>query len=127
MADYGFRAVIAPSFADIFYSNCFKNGVLPVTLPDAQVDDLFRRTEGKEGYRLTVDLEEQRLRDDEGLEIAFEIDPARKERLLKGLDDIGLALLHEDKITAYEKKRNPQAPLYEPSAVDVKYASEKVR
>jgi len=118
--DYGFRVVIAPSFADIFYNNCFKNGVLPVVLKDAEVDELFRRTEAAEGYSVSVDLEKQTVADDAGLLYQFEIDPFRKYTLQKGLDEIGLSLEHEAKITAYEKQRSPQAPLYEPARVDVK-------
>src|ERR1700675_258813 len=79
IADYGFRAIVAPSYADIFYNNCFKNGILPVTLSDAEVDDLFERAEKKEGYRLTVDLENQVVTDDAGLRIPFEIDPFRRD------------------------------------------------
>jgi len=112
--DYGFRAIIAPSYADIFYNNCFKNGLLPVTLPEAQMDELFRRTERAEGYRLTVDLEIQTISDDAGLTISFQIDPFRRECLLKGLDEIGLALRVEDRIAAYEKENTPSATMYEP-------------
>jgi len=112
--DYGFRAVIAPSFADIFYNNCFKNGVLLVKLPDAQVEELFQRTEKNEGYRLTVDLENQTISDDLGLSLSFQIDPFRRECLLKGLDDIGLTLRFADRITAYEESRQPRAIMYEP-------------
>ncbi len=101
--DYGFRAIIAPSYADIFYNNCFKNGLLPVTLPDAQVDELFRRNEATPGYRLTVDLEKQVVRDDAGLEYAFTVDPFRRECLLNGWDDIGLTMRFENAIGAYEK------------------------
>jgi 3-isopropylmalate/(R)-2-methylmalate dehydratase small subunit len=110
VADYGFRVLIAPSFADIFYNNCFKNGLLPVTLPDEQVDELFRRTYAHEGYRLTVDLERQTIADQQGLALTFAIDPFRKYCLLNGLDDIGLTLQHEDKIRAYEQKYN-RAPV----------------
>jgi 3-isopropylmalate/(R)-2-methylmalate dehydratase small subunit len=102
LEDYGFRAIIAPSFADIFYNNCFKNGLLPVRLDEAQVDELFRRCTGREGYRLTVDLEACVIEDDAGLRIKFDVDPARRHSLLGGLDDIDLTLGHEDKITAYE-------------------------
>ena len=112
--DYGFRAIIAPSYADIFYNNCFKNGLLPVTLPEAQMDELFRRTERAEGYRLTVDLGTQTISDDAGLTISFQIDPFRRECLLKGLDDIGLTLHFEDRIAAYEKENTPSATMYEP-------------
>jgi len=117
--DYGFRAVIAPSFADIFYNNCFKNGILPVALPDAQVDELFRRTEQKIGYRLTVDLPKQTISDELGLKFTFEIDPFRKETLLKGLDDIGMSLQHDAEIAAYERRSKPSAEMY--AAVDVKF------
>ena len=112
--DYGFRTVIAPSFADIFYNNCFKNGVLLVKLPDAEVEELFQRTEKNAGYRLTVDLENQSITDDLGLGLSFEIDPFRRECLLKGLDDIGLSLRYEDRIAAYEQTRHPSAVMYEP-------------
>jgi 3-isopropylmalate/(R)-2-methylmalate dehydratase small subunit len=117
--DYGFRAVIAPSFADIFYNNCFKNGILPVTLSEAQVDDLFRRTETQEGYRVTVDLVEQTVSDTTGLRLRFEIDPFRRDVLLRGLDDIGVTLLHEREIAAFEGRVCPAAPLPEPATVDV--------
>jgi len=118
--DYGFRVVIAPSFADIFYNNCFKNGILPVTLPDQQVDDLFRRTEQNTGYKLTADLPNQTVSDDHGLKLSFEIGAFLKEILLKGLDDIGLSLQHEAKITAYEKGHPQHTPvMYTP--VDVKH------
>ncbi len=116
--DYGFRVVIAPSFADIFYNNCFKNGILPVTLLDAQIDELFRRTEEYEGYTLTADLPSQTISDELGLTLAFEIGAFRKEILLKGLDDIGLTLQHANEISAFEKTHNPTATMYEP--VDVK-------
>src|SRR2546430_1651407 len=109
LLDYGFRAILAPSFADIFYNNCFKNGILPVVLPDDQVDELFRRTERQEGYNLTADLETQTLTDDAGLKLSFDLDPFRRECLLKGLDDIGLTLRFADEITAYEKMRQPKA------------------
>jgi 3-isopropylmalate/(R)-2-methylmalate dehydratase small subunit len=117
--DYGFRAVIAPSYADIFYNNCFKNGILPVTLLNEQMDELFKRTEGREDYQLTVDLEQETVTDDQGLHFSFTVDPFRRECLLKGLDDIGLTLVHEAHITAFEE-RNPNHPvMYEP--VDVKF------
>jgi len=112
--DYGFRAVIAPSFADIFYNNSFKNGVLLVTLPDAEVNELFQRTDKNEGYRLTVDLENQTITDDLGLRLSFQIDPFRRECLLKGLDDIGLTLRLADRIADYELSRHPSAVMYEP-------------
>ncbi len=103
--DYGFRVVISPSFADIFYNNCFKNGMLPIRLDDAQVDDLFQRAAQHPGYQLTVDLNDCTICDDHGLTIKFEVDPFRRHLLLNGLDDIGLTLEHADKIAAFEKQR----------------------
>ena len=111
--DYGFRAVIAPSFADIFYNNCFKNGVLLVTLPDAEVNELFQRNEKNRRYQLTVDLERQTITDELDLRLSFQIDPFRRECLLKGLDDIGLTLRLADRIAAYEESRHPSAVMYE--------------
>jgi 3-isopropylmalate/(R)-2-methylmalate dehydratase small subunit len=102
--DYGFRSVIAPSFADIFYNNCFKNGVLPIVLADADIDELFKRGETA-GYSLTVDLENQVVRDESGFERSFEVDPSRRENMLQGLDDIAQTLLVEEKISAYEAAR----------------------
>jgi len=102
--DYGFQVVIAPSFADIFYNNCFKNGILPVKLSEEQVEELFQRTAKHEGYKLTVDLENKRITDEHGLSIEFDLDEHRRQFLLLGLDDIGLTLQHEDKIAAYEAK-----------------------
>jgi 3-isopropylmalate/(R)-2-methylmalate dehydratase small subunit len=112
--DYGFRAILAPSYADIFYNNSFKNGLLPVTLPDAAVDELFRRTEKTEGYRVTVDLESQTVSDESGLLLAFQVDPFRRECLLKGLDDIGLTLRYINRIATYETTHHPSAHRYEP-------------
>ncbi len=103
LEDFGFRVVIAPSFADIFYNNCFKNGMLPLSLDEAVVDDLFARAERNPGYRLTVDLEAQRLTDAYGLVLPFTVDAFRRHCLLHGLDDIGLTLQHADQIAAYEK------------------------
>ena len=103
--NYGFRVVIAPSYADIFFNNCFKNGMLPIKLSEEQVEELFQRTKAREGYQLTVDLAQQTISDSEGLSIPFDVDSFRKECLLNGLDDIGLTLQHEDKITAFEAKR----------------------
>lgn len=103
--NYGFRVVIAPSYADIFFNNCFKNGMLPIRLSEGQVEELFQRTKAREGYQLTVDLENQTISDSDGLSIKFEVEPFRRECLINGLDDIGLTLQHEDKITAYETKR----------------------
>ncbi len=117
LLDYGFRVILAPSYADIFYNNCFKNAILPITLPDAEVDQLFRRTGKNAGYRLTVDLETQTITEAVGsrerpLKISFKIDPFRRECLLKGLDDIGLTLQFEDRISAYEKQHHPGTVLY---------------
>ncbi len=103
--DYGFRVVIAPSFADIFYNNCFKNGMLPIVLPDASVDELFTRCAKYPGYKLTADLETCRLTDDHGLSLPIEVESFRRHCLLNGLDDIGLTLQQADKITAFEKQR----------------------
>ncbi|CAG7621422.1 3-isopropylmalate dehydratase small subunit [Paenibacillus allorhizosphaerae] len=100
--DYGFRVIIAPSYADIFYNNCFKNGILPIKLSEEQVEDLFQRTAATEGYKLNVDLENKTITDDQGLSINFELDEHRRQFLLQGLDDIGLTLQHEDKISQYE-------------------------
>ena len=105
LENYGFRVVIAPSFADIFFNNCFKNGMLPIRLSEEQVEDLFQRTKARDGYQLTVDLNQQTITDNEGLHLEFEVDAFRKHCLLNGLDDIGLTLQHEDKIAAFEAKR----------------------
>lgn len=102
LLDYGFRVIIAPSFADIFKTNCFKNGILPIELPSELVDQLFQRVYAREGYTLTVDLEAQTLTGADGFSCRFEVDPFRKKCLLEGLDDIGLTLQHEEKIAAYE-------------------------
>lgn len=102
LADYGFRAVLAPSFADIFYNNCFKNGVLPIVLSEAQIDDLFARAAAKQPYRLTVDLEKCEISDDQGLKLSFEVQESRRHSMLHGLDDIALTLEHADKISHYE-------------------------
>jgi 3-isopropylmalate/(R)-2-methylmalate dehydratase small subunit len=117
--DYGFRAILAPSYADIFYNNCFKNGLLPVILTNTQIDELLKRTETSEGYRVTVDLEQQIVTDETGLRYSFTIDPFRREYLLKGLDDIGLTLVHESDISSYEK-RHLRVPLMQ-VPLDVKY------
>lgn len=114
LLDYGFRAILAPSFADIFYNNCSKNGILAVTLPDAQIDEIFRRVAAREGYRLTVDLQTQTVTDDSGLRFEFTIDSFRRECLLNGWDDIGLTLRIADRIADYEKSHHPAAPLYAP-------------
>ncbi|MEM1068995.1 MAG: 3-isopropylmalate dehydratase small subunit [Planctomycetota bacterium] len=103
--DYGFRTVIAPSFADIFFNNCFKNGLLPIALPEKDVEELFQRTAAHPSYALTVDLENQCIRDDHGLELSFDVDPSRRHNLLNGLDDIAQTLQHEPKISDYESSR----------------------
>ena len=103
LEDYGFRAILAPSFADIFYNNCFKNGMLPIRLDDAQMDELFEKVAKNEGYQMTIDLETCTITDDQGLNIPFEVESFRRKCLLEGLDDIGLTLQHEEKITAYEQ------------------------
>jgi 3-isopropylmalate/(R)-2-methylmalate dehydratase small subunit len=110
--DFGFRAIIAPSFADIFYNNCFKNGLLPIVLPDAQVEELFRRAESTEGYKLTVDLPSQSIRDTQNLNLHFDIEPFRKQVLLEGLDDIGTTLKHAADITTYESAHKPNLTLF---------------
>ncbi|MCC2683687.1 MAG: isopropylmalate isomerase [Paenibacillaceae bacterium] len=101
--DYGFQVIIAPSYADIFYNNCFKNGILPIKLSEEQVEDLFQRTYKNEGYKLTVDLEQKKITDGSGLSIDFDLDEHRRQFLLQGLDDIGLTLKHDDAISKYEK------------------------
>ena len=106
--DYGFRVVLAPSFADIFYNNCFKNGLLPIRLPEATIADLFARAETAPCH-LTVDLEQLKITGPEGLSLEFDVDPFRRECLLKGLDDIGLTLEHEADIAAFEARRRVYA------------------
>ena len=108
--DFGIRSVIAPSFADIFYNNCFKNGLLPIVLTEAQVDQLFKEVEANEGYQLVVDLEKQAVITPSGEEFTFEVDEFRKHCLLNGLDDIGLTLQNADAIRAYEEQRKQQTP-----------------
>ncbi len=108
--DYGFRAIIAPSYADIFYNNCFKNGLLPIVLDAAIVDQLFKETQATEGYKLTVDLQAQSVTTPSGQSFGFQVDEFRKFCLLNGLDDIGLTLRHVDKIKAYEARRKVEAP-----------------
>ena len=119
VADYGFRAVIGPSFADIFFNNCASNAILAITLPEAQVDELFRRAEALPGYQLHVDLPNQTVRDDHGLELKFEIDDFRKQALLKGLDEIGLSLESDAAIAAYERSHHPEVEQHAP--VDFSY------
>lgn len=110
LEDFGFRAIIAPSYADIFFSNCFKNGLLPIVLPQAKVDQLFAEVEANEGYQLEVDLASQTITTPSGEKISFDVDAFRKHCLLNGLDDIGLTLEDADAIRAYEAKRKEQAP-----------------
>lgn len=104
LQDYGFRVIVAPSFADIFYNNCFKNGILPVSLSEEQMDRLFIKCLETDGYQLTVDLENQEVRDDSGLCFHFEIDSYRRYCLMEGLDDIGITLQYQNKITQYESR-----------------------
>jgi len=104
LEDYGFKVIIAPSYADIFYNNCFNNGLLPITLDNAFMDSLFENVSNILGYTLTIDLEQQCITDEQGLSIPFEIASFYKTKLLQGLDDIGLTLLKEEKIAAYERK-----------------------
>jgi 3-isopropylmalate/(R)-2-methylmalate dehydratase small subunit len=107
LAEYGFRAIVAPSFADIFYSNCCQNGLLPVRLAEPEIAGVFRRAEAaRDGYELTIDLEQQRVTDRNGFEAAFAIDPYRREMLLQGLDEIGCTLLDEPRIAAFERRRD---------------------
>lgn len=110
LAGYGFRVLIAPSFADIFYNNCSKNGLLPVVLPADVVQQLFEATEQTEGYTLTVDLPAQQVVTPDGEQYAFEIDPHRKHMLVEGLDEIGLTLEHADEIKAYEARQRQRTP-----------------
>jgi 3-isopropylmalate/(R)-2-methylmalate dehydratase small subunit len=110
LLDFGIRCVIAPGFADIFYNNCFKNGILPIVLPQAEVDKLMDDAERGSNARLSIDLEKQEIRGPDGGMIRFEVDPFRKQCLLNGWDDIGLTLRSEDKIAAYEKIHKAQAP-----------------
>lgn len=110
LLDYGFRVIIAPSFADIFYNNCFKNGILPIKMDAIRLDELFKETEASEGYQLSVDLQAQVVKKPGGEEIAFDVDPFRKHCLLNGLDDIGLTLQYVDDIKAYEARRAEQTP-----------------
>ena len=110
LADYGFRVVVAPSFADIFFNNCFKNGVLPIVLPTEVVDQLFEQVNETVGYQLGVDLEAEQISCPDGQVIPFTVDSYNRQRLLEGLDDIGLTLQHVDKIRDYEAQRKQVAP-----------------
>lgn len=110
LADYGFKVILAPSFADIFFNNCFKNGILPIRLSSAQIDGLFDKATGGQALQITVDLEAQTLTLADGEVIKFDVDEFRKQCLLEGLDDIGLTLRHSDEIAAFEKQRQARAP-----------------
>ena len=110
LEDYGIRAILAPSFADIFYNNCFKNGLLPIVLSTANIDRLFQESLATPGYRLNIDLESQTVTTSSGEVLRFDVDSGRKYRLLNGLDDIGLTLLQSDKIKQYETRRRVEAP-----------------
>jgi 3-isopropylmalate/(R)-2-methylmalate dehydratase small subunit len=109
LSEYGYRVIIAPSFGDIFRQNCMQNGLVPITLPDEEMDQLFQRAFEEPGSRITVDLERQVI-EAEGLVLRFEFDPFRRECLMKGLDDIGLTLEHEPDIAAYEARRPDWLP-----------------
>jgi len=110
LEDYGFRAIIAPSFADIFFNNCFKNGMLPIVLSADDVDALFKETESAEGYKLNIDLSTQTITTPSGKIYTFEVDTFRKHCLLNGLDDIGLTMQHQDAIKAFETKHKAVQP-----------------
>lgn len=105
LEDYGFRAIIAPSFADIFYNNCFKNGILPIVLPSEQVEELFSFAQSTDRASLKIDLKEQGVTRSDGVVYTFSVDAFRKDCLYQGLDDIGLTLMHEEKISAFENKQ----------------------
>ena len=110
LQQYGFRALIAPSYADIFFNNCFKNGLLPIVLPASQVSRLFDELLAFPGYQLTIDLPRQVVVKPDGAELPFEVQPFRKHCLVNGLDDIGLTLRHKDKIAAFEAERLARMP-----------------
>ena len=110
LLDFGFKVIIAESYADIFFNNCFKNGILPIILPAEQLDALFSQILATPGYKLVVDLENQKIFCPDGKSIAFDVDPFRKECLLNGWDDIGLTLRHADAIRAFETKRRAEQP-----------------
>jgi 3-isopropylmalate/(R)-2-methylmalate dehydratase small subunit len=110
LLDFGFKAIIAESFADIFFNNCFKNGILPIVLPAAEIDALFAQVEATPGYQLIIDLPAQAVIRPDGKGIPFQVDAFRKECLLNGWDDIGLTLRHADKIRAFEEKRRIEQP-----------------
>jgi 3-isopropylmalate/(R)-2-methylmalate dehydratase small subunit len=115
LLDYGFRAIIAPSFADIFYNNCFKNGMLPVALPEEQARRILENAQSDPGYRLCVDLVRQTVSDDRGFEASFDVDPFRRHCLLNGLDDIGLTLQYDTDIARFEASRPGWLPSARPS------------
>jgi 3-isopropylmalate/(R)-2-methylmalate dehydratase small subunit len=123
LLDYGFRTIIAPSFADIFYNNCFKNGMLPVVLPEAEARELMRKASEIESYKLTIDLEKREIGDEFGFRTNFEIDEFRRECLLKGLDDIGLILRFENAIAEYERARSLQLQTREDISLVHQYKS----
>lgn len=106
LLDYGFHTIIAPSFADIFYNNCFKNGMLPIVLPESEVSELLRKASDSEPYLITVDLEKQEVSDEQGFRKSFHISEFRRYCLLNGLDDIGLTLRHAEAISAFESRRS---------------------
>ncbi|WP_137885400.1 3-isopropylmalate dehydratase small subunit [Pseudomonas sp. 2FE] len=110
LEEYGFRAIIAPSYADIFFNNSFKNGLLPIILPEAEVDELFQLVEANEGYRLSVDLAAQTVTRADGKVLGFEVDAFRKHCLLNGLDDIGLTLQDREAISAFEVQHRQSQP-----------------
>lgn len=110
LLDFGFRAVLGESFADIFFNNCFKNGILPIELPATEIDALFSLVEATPGCRLVVDLEQQRVVCPDGRTLSFAVDPFRRECLLNGWDDIGLTLRHAERIKAFEEKRRVEQP-----------------
>ena len=110
LEDYGFRVIIAPSFADIFFNNCFKNGMLPIVLAANDVDALFKETEAEEGYKLNIDLSAQTITTPSGKSYKFDVDAFRKHCLLNGLDDIGLTMQHQDAIKAFEEKHKVAQP-----------------
>ena len=110
LLDYGFKVILAESFADIFFNNCFKNGILPIVLPADVLEALFAKVLATPGFKLTVDLEKQTISGPEGVSISFKVDPFRKECLLNGWDDIGLTLRHAEKIRAFEAQRRIEQP-----------------
>jgi len=106
LEDYGFKAIIASSFADIFYNNCFNNGILPVKLSPEEIETLFQKTETIEGYKIEIDLEEKKVKDNTGLEFSFDVEDFKRTKLLNGYDDISLTLLKEEEISKFEATHN---------------------